>query len=183
MAKICVFTGASQVDGVYRKTAQEVGQLIGQRGHELVYGGSNLGLMGEVSNNAHENGAKVTEIIPELWKEKINPSYKSIVTKDFAERKNKMQDISDAFISLPGGVGTLDEIFEVIVSKQIKRYNKPHAIVNLYGFYTPLLTQLKKIDHVGFLTKSTLELESSLDKLYYEAFTPLEAIKHIENNI
>lgn len=183
MVKICVFTGASEVDGIYKDTAINIGRLIGQRGHDLIYGGSNFGLMGIVSSNARKYRANVTEIIPTMWAKETNPNHKIILTKDFAERKNLMQELSDAFITLPGGVGSLDEFFEILVARQIRLYDKPNVILNINRFYDPILKQLGHMQDLGFLNKDFLNLESSLENLYHEVSNPQEAIEYIEKNI
>jgi len=179
MARICVFTGASDVDDIYKKTARKLGQEIAKRKHQLVYGGSNLGLMGKVSTSARNLGAKVTEIIPSMWINLIQKGDEIVKVKDLRERKEKMLKYSDGFITLPGGIGTLDEFLEIMVEKQIGFHSKPMALLNINDFYSPLLKQLSLLEKEGFLGSKT----KSSNNLY-EIFTnPSKAMDYIEENL
>ena len=183
MAKICVFTGSADVKGDYAKVARDTGRLIAQRGHELIYGGTNFGLMGLVSSSAKQKDAKVTAIIPSVWIKSANKNYNTIEAKDLSERKKKMYELSDAFITLSGGFGTLDEFFKISTIKQIYHCTKPNVVVNTNGYYDPLLSMLNIIKDTGFLGKDFLNLECSSEKLYHFVSKPIDALKYIEKNI
>jgi len=140
--KICVFCSSSDaVDGVYRSVAAEMGALIGRGGHTMVYGGGRVGLMGETARAAKENGAQIIGIIPEFMNKPGVPNldcHELQYTKDMQERKGRMMRLSDAFVALPGGFGTLEEMSEVITQKQFDFIKGPLVAVNTEGFYDHL---------------------------------------------
>ncbi len=139
---ICVFCSSSnQVKPIFFDEAKALGNAIGTSGNNLVYGGANVGLMNEVALAAKAAQAKVIGIIPELIANhglSANFIDELIVTKDMAERKTKLREYADAFIALPGGFGTLEEILEVITLKQLGYHNKPVVFINTNGFYNHL---------------------------------------------
>jgi cytokinin riboside 5'-monophosphate phosphoribohydrolase len=139
---ICVFCSSSDaVDGVYGSAAAELGALIGRGGHTLVYGGGRVGLMGAAARAAKENGARVIGIIPEFMNRPGVPNLdcdELQYTRDMRERKTRMMEMSDAFVALPGGFGTLEEISEVITQKQFDFLKGPLVAVNTQGFYDRL---------------------------------------------
>jgi cytokinin riboside 5'-monophosphate phosphoribohydrolase len=140
---ICVFCSSSNaVDTAFFKQARQLGEIIGAKGHKLVFGGSNVGLMHELASAVKDAGGKVLGVIPERIKDKGLASEISdelIVSTDMSERKKIMADRSDAFIALPGGFGTLEEILEVITLKQLQYHNKPVVFINTNGFYDKLM--------------------------------------------
>ncbi len=142
MKNICVYcSSANQIDNKYFIAAKELGEAIAKNSFGLVYGGSNLGLMGEVALTAQKNGAKVLGIVPEkLYTSGIDfpENIELIVTKDMRERKKTMEDNSDAFIAMPGGFGTLEEVSEIIVGKQLGYHFKPIIFLNVDGYYNNL---------------------------------------------
>jgi uncharacterized protein (TIGR00730 family) len=142
--KICVFCSSSNfLDKAYHDEAVALGSLIAENGFELVYGGTTVGLMGIVADEAKRGGAMVTGVIPSFIKEKgiANPDCNNLfVTDNMRDRKAKLEAISDAFIALPGGFGTLEEIFEVITLKQLQRHDKPIVFINTGGFYNHLVS-------------------------------------------
>jgi len=175
MKKICVF--CSSTDGLhedYINIARKTGQLLGKNGHHLVYGGSHLGLMGEVSKNFAEHSDEITEIIPKIFEGVAIKKHNCIVTEDFGERLKKMQEHSDAFIALPGGLGSIHEIIDVLVSKRIKLHNKPLVLINTKGIFTPIIEQLKK------MVEEKLIPEDNMTFLH-EVNSPEKALEYIEN--
>jgi len=140
---ICVFCSSSEVlDKSYFDEAKKLGKLIAENGFNLVHGGGKIGLMGAISEAVQANGGKVTGVLPErLNIEGIasETDDEIIITKDMADRKTEMRKRSDAFVALPGGFGTLEEILEVITLKQLKYHTKPIVIVNTGNFYDPVI--------------------------------------------
>jgi len=146
MKRVCVFCGSS--DGVreaYREAAEQLGQTLAHRGLGLVYGGGRLGLMGALADAAMGAGAQVTGVIPRslVAKELAHRGVADMrVVGSMHERKALMADLSDAFITLPGGFGTLEEFFEVLSWSQLGLHGKPCGILNAAGFYDKLLALL-----------------------------------------
>lgn len=151
---ICVFCSSSNdLDKIYLSNARHLGTSIGAAGHKLVHGGGMIGLMGALSTSCKEAGGHVTGVVPERLNRTgiVNPEdNETVVTKDMRSRKFHMQSISDAFIALPGGFGTLEELLEVITLKQLKYHNKAIAILNTNGFYDPLLAFFKRMFEESF---------------------------------
>jgi hypothetical protein len=154
-----------------------LGELIGLNNFNLIYGGANVGLMHECSEAARSNGAHSTGIIPERINA-LNLSSKHdnelIITPNMRERKYLMRKKSDAFIALPGGFGTLEEILEVITLKQLKYHNKPIVIINSYGFYDSLLQQFETSFSENFA-------EENYRKLYQISDNANSAIDYLKN--
>ena len=137
--KICVFCSSSDaVSPAYHAAASEMGELIGKGGHTLVFGGGRVGLMGSVARAAHAGGARVIGVIPRFMNQAgvAYPEADELtLTEGMRERKALMMEISEAFVALPGGFGTLEEISEVITQKQFDFLKKPLALVNTAGFF------------------------------------------------
>lgn len=176
--KICVFCSSSNaVDDIYFENAKELGQLIGTNGHSLVYGGANVGLMEQVAHSSKEAGADVIGVIPQkIHDNNLSSSIPNdlIITETMSERKTKMHNISDAFIALPGGFGTLEEIMEVITLKQLDYHKKPIVFLNIDGFYNKLLEQFEHSFETNFA-------KENYRKLYTVLKSPAEIIQFIEN--
>lgn len=151
---IAVFCGSAfGVDEVFRQTAQQVGQAIAEQGKTLVYGGGKSGLMGVVADSAIQAGGKVVGVIPEVLvhKELAHPGLSQLyVVKDMHERKLKMSELSDAFVAMPGGSGTLEEIFEQWTWAQLGIHLKPCAFLNVNGFYDHLIQFIHVTTEKGF---------------------------------
>lgn len=152
--RICVFCGSSPgVDPAYAEAARELGRLIGENGHALVFGGGNVGLMGEVARAARNAGAPVIGVLPSFLRG-LEPPLKSaeelIVTPDLQQRKARMLALADAFVILPGGLGTLDEYFEVITTTQLRVHAKPIIVVDVTNYYAPLKALLDHVVAQGF---------------------------------
>jgi uncharacterized protein (TIGR00730 family) len=140
--KICVFCSSSDAVGeAYTSAAAAMGALIGQGGHTLVYGGGRVGLMGATARAVHQHGGRVIGIIPTFMNRPGVPYLECdelSFTKDMRERKALMMEMADAFIALPGGFGTLEEMSEVITQKQFGFHKGPLVAVNTAGFYDAL---------------------------------------------
>lgn len=173
---ICVFSSSSNaLADVYVDEARELARLIGLSGSNLVNGGSNVGLMDVVTRVAGKNGAKTIGVIPEKLRDfnlASEHAHEIIVSGNMMERKAKMRDLSDAFIALAGGFGTLEEILEVITLKQLGYHHKAIVFINTNGFYDDLFSQFEK----SFEEKFAKE---SYRKLYFIASNSAEAMKYI----
>ncbi len=143
---VCVYCGSGRgLNPRYAQAAVTLGRMLGERGIGLVYGGGGLGLMGDVARATIAHGGRVTGIIPEflLSKEKaLEAVDELIVTQDMHERKRIMFERSDAFIALPGGIGTLEELVEQLTWSQLGRHSKPIVVANIDNFWTPFLDLL-----------------------------------------
>ena len=146
---ICVYCGSSPgTDPAFAEAARGFGKILAENGVRLVYGGGSIGLMGAVAGSAIEHGGAATGIIPEFLTAKERPrrlAQEQIVTRDMHERKRIMFDRADAFVALPGGVGTLEELVEQMTWAQLGRHKKPILLANIKGYWDPLLTL---VDHM-----------------------------------
>ncbi|MGF9796925.1 TIGR00730 family Rossman fold protein [Brevibacillus agri] len=162
MKRICVFAGSNPgVNPAYAQYAEALGRELLARELELVYGGSNMGLMGRVANTVLEGGGKAIGVMPTgLFRGEIVHTglteLHEVVTMH--ERKAKMNDLSDGFIALPGGYGTFEEIFEVVSWGQIGLHSKPIGLLNVDGFYTPLIEMVQHATEEGFIPRMQGEL-------------------------
>lgn len=176
---ICVFASASNnLAEVYYKDAQRLGTLIAQKGYGLVYGGSRMGLMYACAGAVKQAGGKVYGIMPEKFAETgfANPDDcdEFYLTKGIRERKAKLDELSDAVIALAGGFGTLEEISEMIVQKQLGYSNKPIVILNTNRFYDSLVEFFENIINQKFA-------EKELRNIYYITYSPEDALNYIES--
>lgn len=155
---ISVFCGASLPrNQQYTAAATLLGKLLAKRGHSLLYGGSNLGIMGAVSSASLENGGCVVGVIPSFFSEEIilsQPVSELVRVASIAERKEYLIAHSDAFIALPGGIGTLDEVFEVLVANQLGQCSKPMGLLNTQGFFNPQIEMLRRMESEGLYSLS-----------------------------
>lgn len=161
MKNICVFCGSSQgKNPLYRETARQLGEYLVRNSLNLVYGGGNVGLMGILSGSVMDNGGKVTGIIPELLHGAVPHRHitELIVVNDMHQRKALMYKMSDGFICMPGGIGSLDELLETFTWLQLGYHNKPVCVLNINGYYTGLLNQLEFMVEEGFLNRANLGL-------------------------
>lgn len=153
--KVCVFCGSSLGnDPVFKEKAYELGKYLASQEIELVYGGSNSGTMGKVADGVLENGGKATGVLPHFLRTKETEHTgltEIIMTETMHERKMKMYELSDAVITLPGGYGTMDELFEFMTWAQLGLHKKPVALFNVNGFYDDLLSMIDKMVKSGFL--------------------------------
>jgi hypothetical protein len=152
---ICVFcSSSSKLDPKYYQLAEKIGKNIAKRGYTLVFGGSDVGMMKSVTNAAIKNGGEVIGVVPTLIKDKVGlvKGMKEIIeTKNMFDRKKKMQEISDGFLVLPGGIGTIDEAFDMIVLKQLGYLDGPIIFMNLEGYYETIQDLLQKMVNEKFL--------------------------------
>jgi len=160
---LCVFCGASDaVDKIYLEAATKLGRLMAEAGVRLVFGGGRIGLMGAVSTAVAAHGGQVIGIIPrhlhnfEIGQQKALGELHVVETMH--ERKAKMFDLSDAIAVLPGGLGTLDETFEVMTWKQLGLHDKPIVICDVGGYWSPFLYQLDRIVSSGFAPEASRAL-------------------------
>ncbi len=161
---------------VYGETAEKIGVHLAEREIGLVYGGGNVGLMGIVSSAVMKNGGHVTGIIPEKLYRKVPHQHISelVVVNDMHERKSMMYRLSDGFICLPGGIGSLEELLEVFTWVQLGYLKKPVCILNINGFYTPLLKQFETMLNEGFLKEThheNLLIRTEIDGITEEMFS------------
>lgn len=165
--RLCVYCGsAGSVDPVYRNAAVELGRCLAASGVELVYGGGRVGMMGLVADSVIESGGIVTGIIPallheaELAHQGVN---ELVIVGTMHERKQRMFEMADGFAVLPGGLGTLDETFEIITWKLLSLHHKPVIILNTAGYWRPLLDLIDHAVDAGFARRSACELYTVVD--------------------
>lgn len=179
--KICVYCGSNPgFDPAFREAAIALGTEIGRRGDRLVYGGSHLGMMGMLADAVLESGGAVTGVIPRLLVEK-EAAYLALpdlhLVDSMHERKAKMSDLADGFVSLPGGFGTLDETFEIATWAQLGLHTKPLVLWNVKGFYDALFAFLDGIVTAGLLRpqhRALLREARSLDEVFSRLAEPVE---------
>ena len=173
MKKIGIFCSASEnIDKMYFDSARQIGEWMGKAGKTLIYGGANLGLMECVARAVKENGGTVIGVIPAKLEEKGSVSTlldEVIHTRNLSDRKDVITEKSEILVALPGGVGTLDEIFHVIAAASIGYHQKKVIFYNEYGFYNELLAALKTLEDKGFARQSF--------STYYETANNLDELK------
>jgi len=162
LKNICVFCGSSEGnDTQIISTVKHLGKALVANNYTLVYGAAKIGIMGVLAKEVLEQKGSVIGIIPEFLKKKevVHLGLTQLITtENMHERKLKMQEVSDAFIALPGGMGTLEELFEIITWLQLGLHDKPIGLLNINGFYDPLLQQLEEMVKRGFLKMENFEL-------------------------
>lgn len=155
MKRVCVFCGSNAgADPVYTRAAAEFGARLARRGVSVVYGGSNVGVMGALADGAMAAGGEVIGVIPEalVRKEVAHPAITDLrVVGSMHERKAVMADLAEAFVALPGGLGTLDEFFEICTWAQLGIHAHPCGLLDVGGFFQPLLRFLDHVEAEGFL--------------------------------
>ncbi|WP_370320590.1 TIGR00730 family Rossman fold protein [Oricola sp.] len=155
---VCVYCGSSPGnDPAYLEAGKTLGRSLGEAGLRLVYGGGTKGIMGAVAQGTMEAGGKVTGIIPrflmnkEATEKTLGQLDELVVTEDMHERKHRMFEESDAFVTLPGGIGTLEEVIEIMTWAQLGQHTKPIVLANINGFWDPLSTLLDHMRDAGFI--------------------------------
>jgi uncharacterized protein (TIGR00730 family) len=160
LKSVCVYCGANPgARPQYADTARALGAHLASEGIRLVYGGGSIGLMGILARTVMEKGGNVTGIIPQFLRDReimLREVDDLIVTADMHERKRIMFERSDAFVALPGGIGTLEEVVEMMTWAQLDQHVKPVMIVNIGGFWDPLIAQFTRMTEEGFLHKAFL---------------------------
>jgi uncharacterized protein (TIGR00730 family) len=155
---VCVYCGSSPgTEPAFAEAATKLGKILAENGVRLIYGGGSVGLMGALAEAVREHGGEVTGIIPEFLTRKERPkllSQELIVTRDMHERKRVMFERADAFVALPGGVGTLEELVEQLTWAQLGRHKKPILVANISNYWNPLLTLIEHMRAVKFMPAS-----------------------------
>lgn len=158
MNRICVFCGTNPGSRPgYGEAARRLGEVLAEQGIELVYGGASVGIMGELADSVHGHGGHVTGIIPQqlVEKEAAHTGIANlIVVASMHQRKSQMADLSDGFIALPGGIGTLEGLFEILTWAQLGIHAKPSGILNVEGYFDGLTGFLDHAVREGFLTEA-----------------------------
>lgn len=166
---VCVYCGSSSnVDDAFKKAAVDLGKAVAGEGWGVVYGGGRVGLMGLVADSVLEAGGKVVGIIPEhiQSREVEHTDLTELHVVDTMHvRKQMMVDRSEAFVILPGGIGTLDEFFELVTWKQLGLHDKPIVIVNLNGYWSKLIETVENIANEGFMRMDDLKMYHVVDKI------------------
>lgn len=191
MKAICVFCGSSYgKSDAYAETARTTGRVIAEQGYTLVYGGAKVGLMGTVADAALEAGGKVIGVLPRALEDK-EIGHEGLtelhLVGSMHERKAKMADLSDAFIALPGGVGTLEEIFEVWTWGQLGYHSKPCGFLNVEGYYDDLIRFLDHQTEQGFtrdVMRAMVQIAGTPEEMVglFENYTPPSAPKWIKRD-
>lgn len=189
LKRIAVYCASSRgYDPYYMEEAERLGRAIGSLGKSLVYGGAHVGLMGAVADGVLSEGGKAYGVIPEFLQVKELEHHgltECIVVGTMHERKAKMAEMADGIIALPGGFGTMEELFEMITWAQLKLHQKPIGLLNINGFYNPLMTFVDKMIEAGFVKeeyRSLLIVEKDARFLLkkMEEFVPLANEKWFE---
>ncbi|MBR2973608.1 MAG: TIGR00730 family Rossman fold protein, partial [Clostridia bacterium] len=179
--KICVFGAASyEIDKSYIDAVEKLGEEMAKRGHALVFGAGGNGLMGAAARGVTKGGGEIYGVIPTFFRdETIELIYDKctelIYTETMAERKAKMEDLAEAFIITPGGIGTLEEFFQVLTLKQLGRHVKPIVILDVNGYY-------KKLEAFLDTALDQKFINANCKDLYYYAKSAEDAVSYIEND-
>jgi uncharacterized protein (TIGR00730 family) len=187
---VAVYCGSSSGNNpIYEDIAYQTGRVIAEKGMRLVYGGAKVGLMGQVANGALHHDAQVIGVIPHFLKSKEivhEELTKLFVVDSMHERKHKMYESCDAFIALPGGFGTMEELFEMLTWGQLGLHQKPIGVLNVNGFYDALLMQADKMVQEGFMKKDNRDMllsAETIEQLFdlFENYVPKAAPKWIND--
>ncbi len=189
MKSLCVYCGSNAGNKpVYAERANALGERIAHEGLQLVYGGGNVGLMGIVADAVLQSGGEVIGVIPEQlvqWEVAHTGVTRLEIVANMHARKARMFDLADAFVALPGGFGTLDEMFEMLTWRQLGLGNKPCAFLDVDGFYTPLIGMIDRMVEERFLhqdQRHDLWHGEDLNKLFawMHAYAPAQADKWLD---
>lgn len=171
--KICMYGASSDsISEIYIEKAKEFGCKMAENNHVLVYGGGNSGIMGAAAKSALANGGNVVGIAPYFFKDRnelLHNCSDFFYTQTMRERKQLMEDKSDVFVMMPGGIGTFEEFFEILTLKQLRQHNKSIIIANINGYFDLLLAMLRKAVEEKFLSEEHLRLFSvckSVDEIF-----------------
>lgn len=185
LQSIAVYCGArSGHDAIYEQEAYKLGQILADRSITLVYGGGNVGLMKQVADGCLANGGSVIGVIPKMLAdlELAHPDIQKLyLTQSMQERKMMMAQLSDGYIAMPGGFGTMEEMFEVLTLTQLNYHDKPVGLLNVQGYYDPLLSWVEQSHQRGFIStnhstllQSAHDAEDLLSKLENTTFFSLK---------
>ncbi len=179
--KICIFGAASnKINPKFIDAVEKLGELLAENGHSLVFGAGANGLMGAAARGFKRKGGKIYGVIPTFFKEEaVEVIYTEcdelIYTETMAQRKAKMEEMADAFIIVPGGIGTFEEFYEVLTLKQLGRHTKPLALYDIDGYYDKLEEFMEYSMREGFINEVCREI-------YACPTTPQEVLDYIEND-
>lgn len=186
IGKVCVYCGSSdKIAEPYHAAARDMGRALAAKGMTLVFGGGRTGLMGALADAALEGGATVIGVIPKGFNtpQLVHPSLTHLrVVDTMHERKAHMAELADAFVALPGGLGTLEELFEILTWAQVGLHRKPVGVLNTLGYFNPLHTLIEHADSQGFIYSEHSDLlisdedpESLIQRLI--AYEPPKGLK------
>ena len=187
--KICVYGAASStIDKEFITKVEEMGKQMVERGHSLVFGGGGNGLMGAAARGVREAGGYILGVIPKFFEdENVEALYHDcdelIEPDTMRERKQIMEDNADAFIIVPGGIGTFEEFFEILTLKQLCRHNKPIAVYNLKSYYNEMLAMLNAAVEKNFLREDCSQLffvSDNLEEVFAYVEAPQAPIKNVK---
>ena len=187
--RICVYGAASPtIDKKYIELVEKMGQEMANRGHSLVFGGGGNGLMGAAARGVKSGGGYILGVIPKFFDEEnveaICDFCDELIQPDtMRQRKQLMEDNSDAFIIVPGGIGTFEEFFEILTLKQLCRHNKPIALYNLMGYYNDINYAIEQSMKKNFIRDNCKELyymTDDLDDLLHYIETPVDKIRTVK---
>ncbi|WP_316637575.1 TIGR00730 family Rossman fold protein [uncultured Ruminococcus sp.] len=177
---ICVYGASSKsIDAQFTDAGHALGYLLAQHGYGLVFGGGDNGMMGAVARGAHDGGGRIIGIAPRFFNVDgvLYPHCDELIyTETMRERKQKMEDLSGAFIVSPGGIGTFEEFFEILTLKQLGRTKKPLVILNTAGYYDDMLNMMRRTVESNFISAQTFDLIAVVN-------TPEQAIDYIEHYV
>jgi len=160
--RICVYGASSNdIDAKYISAGEDFGRAMAKAGHGMVFGGGANGMMGAAARGVTDCSGEIIGVVPRFFDADgmlYNKCTEMIYTDTMRERKQIMEDRADAFVMLPGGIGTFDEFFEILTLKQLGRHAKPVGILNVSGYYDDILNMLKKAVSEKFMTQSTIDL-------------------------
>ena len=178
--RICVYGASShEIDKIYFEKVEKLGELIAKRGHSLVFGGGGNGLMGAAATGVKKKGGHIVGVIPKFFQDiDVEIAFKDcdemITPNTMRERKQIMEDYADAFITVPGGIGTFEEFFEILTLKQLRQLDKPLVIYNVDGYYDAMLKMMDESIKRNFIRDGVNTL--------YKVFTDYdEMFNYIEN--
>jgi uncharacterized protein (TIGR00730 family) len=162
MKTICVYCGSSdKINPVYLNAAYELGTVIAAQNIQLIYGAGSTGLMGAVANGTLENGGQVVGVIPEIFNlpHLVHQGLTRLqVVDDMHQRKARLAELADAFVALPGGFGTLEELFEILTWAQIGLHQKPVGLLNVRQYFNPLMEMIARASEEGFIYQEHMGL-------------------------
>ena len=173
---ICVYAASSTtLASAYYEAAETLGRLMAERGHTLVFGGGAEGLMGACARGVLSGGGRLIGVAPRFFDEPgilLKEGCTLVFTETISQRKAEMARLADAFIALPGGIGTYEEFIETLTLKQLGRHRKPMAMLNTLDYYEPFLALLRRTADTGFMSREVLAL-------FALCATPAEALAHV----
>lgn len=176
---ICVYCASSEkIDSSFFTAGEHFGESLAEKGHTLVFGAGKFGLMGAAARGCKRKGGNIIGIIPKFF-ENIDVMFtdcKIIKTDTMRERKRLMEEISDGFVMMPGGIGTFEEFFEILTLKQLDQHKKPIAVYNVNGYYDDMLKMLNTAVENRFMSKKCL-------KLFFVSDSEAEILNYFENYI